>query len=100
MRPPIFILATALVMPTVSVAQSLDIPDDSTLPLSETDENISKAPPDAEDLDGQIGSTDPIVVEPKFDLMAEQPDDLGDTSNLDHTDPEPAPGLVIKIPAN
>ena len=98
MRPPIFILTTYLIMPTVAVAQSLDIPEDTVAPISETDESISEATPDAEDLKGQIDPKDQVLVEPKFDLTAEQPGDLGETNNLNQTDPKPAPGLVIKIP--
>ncbi len=99
MKLPFLSLVLTLV-PTFAVAQSLDIADDPVLSLSDTDASVSKAPPDAADLEGQIGSTDPVLVEPKFDMTAEHPEDFGDTNNLNHTDSEPAPGLVIKIPTN
>jgi len=95
---PTLMVASVLLLPTVAVAQSLDISEDATELLSETDE--SAMPPDAEDLEGQIGSSDPVIVEPQFDMTAEQPDDLGATTNLNQTEPEPAPGLMIKIPTN
>jgi hypothetical protein len=95
---PTFMLASVLLLPTVAVAQSLDIGDDSIELLSETEESVM--PPDAEDLEGQIGSSDPVIVEPQFDMKAEQPDDLGATTNLNQTEPDPAPGLMIKIPTN
>ena len=100
MRPPISLLAAFILLPTFAVAESLDIADDPALSLSETDESVSEAPHDAEDLEGQIGSEGPVLVEPKFDMTAEQPDDLVGTNNLDHNDAEPAPGLMIKIPTN
>jgi len=100
MRVPKFILACILLMPTVALAQSPDIGDASTPSLSETDESISAAPPDVKDLEGRIGSKSPATVQPQFDMTAEQPDYFDSATGLDQTDPEPAPGLTIKIPTN
>lgn len=100
MRPLRSILAIFLLIPTLAVAQSLDITDEPSLPLSETDNSASAAPPNAEDLEGQVNSTGPVIIEPKFDLTAEPADDLDNASSLNQAEPEPAPGLVIKIPTN
>ena len=95
-----FLFFVLTLVPTFAAAQSLDIADDPVLSLSDTDASVSEARPDTEDLEGQIGSTGPVLVEPKFDMTAEHPEDFGDANKLHHTDPEPAPGLVIKIPTN
>ena len=66
MKLPFLFLVLTLVS-TFAVAQSLDIADDPVLSLSDTDASVFEASPDAEDLEGQIGSTDQVLVEPKFD---------------------------------
>ena len=95
-----FLFFVLTLVPTFAAAQSLDIAEDPVLSLSDTDASVSEARPDTEDLEGQIGSTGPVLVEPKFDMTAEHPEDFGDTNKLHHTDPEPATGLLIKIPTN
>jgi hypothetical protein len=98
MRAFIFMLATSLLMSTVAVAQSLDITADSTQPGSEPDTTVVDRP-DLEDFESQADSPHPVLIEPKFDMTAE-PDDLGTSSNLHQIDPDPSPGLVIKVPTN
>ena len=100
MRPPILALAAFLLMPAAAVAQSLDIADDPEPPVLETDGTTPPADAHLGDLEDQVNAKGPLLLEPKFDLTAEQPDALSGTSPLHQTEPEPAPGLVIKIPTN
>jgi hypothetical protein len=100
MRPPILVLATVLLNPAAAVAQSLHIPDDAEPPILENEDTMPSADAHLGDLEDQVKAQGPLALEPKFDLTAEQPDALNGTSPLNHTEPEPGPGFVLKIPTD
>jgi hypothetical protein len=98
MRPPILALATALLVPVPAAAQELDIGKDADAPVLETEDTAPSAGATLGDLEDQVNSGSPLALEPKFDLTDEQPDTVSGTSPLDHSEPQPAPGFVLKIP--
>lgn len=98
MRAPTFMLATSLLIPSAAVAQSLDLTEDSIQPDSELDTTTLNRP-DLQNLGSHADSTRPVLIEPKFDMTAE-PDNSGPSNNLDQREPDPTPGLIIKIPTN
>jgi hypothetical protein len=99
MRPPILVLVTALVVPATALAQSSDVADDAKPPVLELEDTLPSDEAKLGDLEDQVNSKG-LSLEPKFDLSAEQPDAVRGTSPLDHTEPEPAPGFVLKIPTD
>jgi hypothetical protein len=109
MRPPILALATVLLAPAAALAQPLDLAEDAEppaletpmleTPVLETDDAVQSGEARLGDLEDQVTDA-PLVLEPKFDLTDDQPDGLSAPSALDHTEPEPAPGVRLKIPTN
>jgi hypothetical protein len=98
MRPPILALATALLIPWPAVAQELDLGEETDAPVLNTEDTAPSAGATLGDLEDQVNSGAPLALEPKLDLTDEQPDIVSGTSPLDHSDPQPAPGFVLKIP--
>jgi hypothetical protein len=105
MRPPILALATVLLVPAAAVAQPLDLAEDAEppaleTPMLETEDAAQSGDARLGDLEDQVDAKGPLALEPKFDLTDEQPEALSGTSPLNHNEPEPAPGFVLKIPTN
>ncbi len=96
MRPPILVLAMALLVPAAASAQPLDVtgePDPLTL-------EGATPQADAGELAGEIKSKRPLALQPQLDLTAEQPDALTGTTPPTFDEPDPSPGLRLKIPTN
>lgn len=96
-KPEVLVLL-ALLVPGPGFAQPLDIPDDEAM-FDEGSPDGAAPAPALEDLEGDVQSKGPMLVEPKFDII-DEPLDAGGASNLNQTDPKPAPGLTIKIPTD
>lgn len=121
MRATTFVLATILFMPTFAFAQSasslptdvapyetdlrkeqheaIATPDPNRLD-TEIHDNATAEPADLEDVERRAESARPVIIEPKFDMTPEDPDETSAPIGPDQTDPVPAPGIVIKIPTN
>ena len=104
MRAPLLVLAAVLLVPAAALAEPLDLGDDAAPPGLETPALQTEDTPSSDaaklgDLEDQVIDA-PLALEPKFDLTAEQPEGLSGGSALDHTEPEPAPGIKLTIPTN
>lgn len=98
MRPPLLVLAAFCWIPGAAVAQSLDAGGGAEPPVLETDGVSQSGAARLGDLEDQV-DTKSLALEPTLDLTAEQPESLSGTSSLQE-DPQPAPGLRLKIPTN
>jgi hypothetical protein len=110
MRPPIpalalLALATTLLVPAAALAEPLDLGEDADgavldTPALETDDAAPSDGARLGDLEDRVDGKGPLALEPTLDLTDEQADVVGGRSPLDHTDPQPAPGFVLKVPTN